>query len=92
MDPASGHSLPPPFHTRNLNLHQFRQQNSGDEQSGTNGLIMGGHKRERDDMNNEDMLNNSSGAAAGGGESSDGKRRRTGKKAPRTTVRVEKQT
>ncbi|KAD4384738.1 hypothetical protein E3N88_24906 [Mikania micrantha] len=73
MDPTSGHSLPPPFHTRNFNLHQFRQQNSGDEQSGTNGLTRGGHKRERDDMNNEDMLNNSSGAAAGGGESSDGK-------------------
>ncbi|KAI3822157.1 hypothetical protein L1987_09739 [Smallanthus sonchifolius] len=61
MDPGS-HSLPPPFHTRNFNLHQFQQQNSEDEQSGT------GHKREREENNNEDMLNNS-----GGGGSSEGK-------------------
>nr|XP_043613620.1 AT-hook motif nuclear-localized protein 24 [Erigeron canadensis] len=73
MDPtaatAHGHSLPPPFHTRNFNLHQFQQQNSEDEQSGTSGLNMGGHKREREEKNNnEDMLNNS-----GGGGSSEGK-------------------
>ncbi|KAM0046044.1 putative AT-hook motif nuclear-localized protein 15-29 [Helianthus debilis subsp. tardiflorus] len=62
-----GHSLPPPFHTRNFNLHQF-QQNSEDEQSGTNGLNMSGHKREHE---NEDMLNNSGGG--GGGSGSEGK-------------------
>ncbi|MFS8003731.1 putative AT-hook motif nuclear-localized protein 15-29 [Helianthus anomalus] len=60
-----GHSLPPPFHTRNFNLHQF-QQNSDDEQSGNNGLNMSSHKREHE---NEDMLNNS----GGGGSGSEGK-------------------
>ncbi|KAI3823671.1 hypothetical protein L1987_05111 [Smallanthus sonchifolius] len=53
MDPASAHSLPPPF--RNFNLHQ----NSEDEQSGSSGLNIGGHKREREENNNE-MMNNSS--------------------------------
>ncbi|KAJ9555203.1 hypothetical protein OSB04_009817 [Centaurea solstitialis] len=72
MDPtaasAHGHSLPPPFNTRNFNLHQFQQQNSEDEQSGTSGLNMGGHKRDREDKSNDEMLNNS-----GGGGSSEGK-------------------
>ncbi|KAI3727539.1 hypothetical protein L6452_16155 [Arctium lappa] len=63
---SHGHSLPPPFHTRNFNLHQFQQQNSEDEQSGTSGLNMGGHKRERED--NDDLLN-----AGGGDAGSDGK-------------------
>ncbi|KAK1438685.1 hypothetical protein QVD17_04495 [Tagetes erecta] len=66
---SHGHSLPPPFHTRNFNLHQFQQQNSEDEQSGTSGLNMGGHKRDRDDKSNDDMLNGS----GGGGGSSEGK-------------------
>ncbi|KAD3641259.1 hypothetical protein R6Q59_003872 [Mikania micrantha] len=66
---SHGHSLPPPFHTRNFNLHhQFQQQNSEDEQSGTSGLNMGGHKRDRDEKSNDEMLNGS-----GGGGSSEGK-------------------
>ncbi|KAI3687478.1 hypothetical protein L1987_81175 [Smallanthus sonchifolius] len=68
MDPAS-HSLPPPFHTRNFNLHQFQQQNSEDEQSGT------GHKREREE-NNEDMLNNSGGGSSEGKDGEMGRRPR----------------
>ncbi|KAJ0559085.1 putative AT-hook motif nuclear-localized protein 15-29 [Helianthus annuus] len=64
------HSLPPPFHTRNFNLqHQFHQQNSEDEQSGTTGLNMGGQKRDRDENNNDEMLNVSGG---GGSEGRDG--------------------
>ncbi|KAK1408318.1 hypothetical protein QVD17_39982 [Tagetes erecta] len=57
MDPASAHSLPPPFQTRNFNLHQFHQQNSEDEQTGTSGFNIGGQKREREE-NNDEMLNN----------------------------------
>ncbi|GJT25372.1 AT-hook motif nuclear-localized protein 24 [Tanacetum coccineum] len=76
MDPttaaAHGHSLPPPFHTRNFNLHQFQQQNSEDEQSGTSGLNMGGHKREREEKTNEDMMNNSGGGGGGSSEGKDG--------------------
>ncbi|KAJ8555675.1 hypothetical protein K7X08_013171 [Anisodus acutangulus] len=56
------HSLPPPFHTRDFNLHQFHQT-SEDEQSGTSGLNMSGQKRDRDDNNNEN---------SNGGESKDG--------------------
>lgn len=56
--PPHSHALPPPFHTRNFNLHQFQQHNSEDEQSGASGLNMGGHKRERDE---DDMLNGSEG-------------------------------
>ncbi|KAL4570854.1 hypothetical protein LXL04_026517 [Taraxacum kok-saghyz] len=63
-----GHTLPPPFHTRNFNLHQFQQQNSEDEQSGTSGLNMAGHKRERDDKSNDDMLNGSGGGGSEGKE------------------------
>ncbi|KAK1436175.1 hypothetical protein QVD17_01953 [Tagetes erecta] len=66
MDPAS---LPPPFHTRNFNLHQFQQQASEDhEHSGNNinGLNMGGHKRDREEeTNNEEMMNNSGGGSEG---------------------------
>ncbi|XP_049361907.1 AT-hook motif nuclear-localized protein 22-like [Solanum verrucosum] len=58
------HSLPPPFHTRDFNLHQFHQ-NSEDEQSGTSGLNMSGQKRDRDDNNNNNENSN-------GGESKDG--------------------
>ncbi|WMV43738.1 hypothetical protein MTR67_037123 [Solanum verrucosum] len=60
------HSLPPPFHTRDFNLHQFHQ-NSEDEQSGTSGLNMSGQKRDRDDNNNNNNNENSN-----GGESKDG--------------------
>ncbi|XP_019252292.1 PREDICTED: AT-hook motif nuclear-localized protein 22-like isoform X2 [Nicotiana attenuata] len=59
------HSLPPPFHTRDFNLHQFHQT-SEDEQSGTSGLNMSGQKRERDDDNNNNNENSN------GGESKDG--------------------
>ncbi|XP_015084525.1 AT-hook motif nuclear-localized protein 24 [Solanum pennellii] len=61
------HSLPPPFHTRDFNLHQFHQ-NSEDEQSGTSGLNMSGQKRDRDDNNN----NNNNNENSNGGESKDG--------------------
>ncbi|GJV50399.1 AT-hook motif nuclear-localized protein 24-like protein [Tanacetum coccineum] len=67
--PPHSHALPPPFHTRNFNLHQFQQQNSEDEQSGTSGLNMGGHKRERDEDN--DMLDGS-GNGNGGSEGKEG--------------------
>ncbi|KAF5460780.1 hypothetical protein F2P56_020622 [Juglans regia] len=60
MDPvtAHGHSLPPPFHTRDLHLHHHQQQqfhhqlqNSEDEQTGSSGLNRP-TKRERDENNN----------------------------------------
>ncbi|KAI3787621.1 hypothetical protein L1987_42221 [Smallanthus sonchifolius] len=57
------HSLPPPFHTRNFNLHQFQQQNSEDERSGTSG-----HKRSRHENNNDEMLNNDGGSDGKEGE------------------------
>ncbi|KAL2543885.1 AT-hook motif nuclear-localized protein 24 [Forsythia ovata] len=63
MDPvtasAHGHSLPPPFHTRDFNLQQqFHHQshNSEDEQSETSGLNMG-QKRNRDEGKNETNMN-----------------------------------
>ncbi|KAK4545386.1 hypothetical protein RGQ29_032951 [Quercus rubra] len=70
MDPvtAHGHSLPPPFHTRDLHHHhqqqqqqQFHhhQQNSEDEQSGSSGLNRP-QKRDRDENNNSSNNNNSS--------------------------------
>ncbi|CAN4127456.1 unnamed protein product [Withania somnifera] len=59
------HSLSPPFHTRDFNLHQFRHT-SEDELSGTSGLIMSGQKRDRDDDNNNHNDNSN------GGESKDG--------------------
>lgn len=62
------HSLPPPFHTRDFNLHQFHQQTSEDEQSGTSGLNMSGLKRERDDNN----INNNNNENPNDGESKDG--------------------
>ncbi|KAL3610012.1 hypothetical protein D5086_001032 [Populus alba] len=64
MDPvtAHGHSLPPPFHTRDFQLHhqqqqqhQFhhqQQQNSEDEQSGSSSGLNKSLKRERDESNN----------------------------------------
>ncbi|CAI9288957.1 unnamed protein product [Lactuca saligna] len=86
MDPTT-HSLPPPFHTRNFNLHQFQQQNSEDEQSGTSGLNMGGQKIDREEKNNDEMLNTS-----GGGGSSEGKDGEMGRRPQRTSIRVKKQT
>ncbi|CAI9755381.1 unnamed protein product [Fraxinus pennsylvanica] len=63
MDPVTasthGHSLPPPFHTRDFNLQQqFHRQghNSEDEQSETSGLNMG-QKRNRDEGKNEMNMN-----------------------------------
>ncbi|XP_022881163.1 AT-hook motif nuclear-localized protein 24-like [Olea europaea var. sylvestris] len=63
MDPvtasAHGHSLPPPFHTRDFNLQQqFHHQghNSEDEQSETSGLNMG-QMRNRDEGRNENDTN-----------------------------------
>ncbi|KAH7549537.1 hypothetical protein ACOSP7_025628 [Xanthoceras sorbifolium] len=67
MDPvtAHGHSLPPPFHTRDFQLHhqqqfhhqQQQQHNSEDEQSGSSGGLNRAIKLDRDDSNNN---NNSS--------------------------------
>ncbi|KAL3331226.1 hypothetical protein AABB24_034835 [Solanum stoloniferum] len=66
------HSLPPPFHTRDFNLHQFHQ-NSEDEQSGTSGLNMSGQKRDRDDNNNNNNNENSNGESKDGlGNSGEG--------------------
>ncbi|XP_057976989.1 AT-hook motif nuclear-localized protein 24 [Malania oleifera] len=66
MDPsvtAHGHSLPPPFHTRDLHLHHHTQhqfhQNSEDEQSSGSGLNKG-QKRDRDEPNINDNPNNGS--------------------------------
>ncbi|KAG8382349.1 hypothetical protein BUALT_Bualt05G0068100 [Buddleja alternifolia] len=73
-----GHSLPPPFHTRDFNLqHQFHHQqtqNSEDEQSETSGLNMG-QKRNRDDGKSD-----SGGKDGGEGEMS-GNRRPRGRPA-----------
>lgn len=71
------HSLPPPFHTRDFQLHhqqqqqqqhqhphhQFhhQQQNSEDEQTGSSGLNKG-TKRERDIDNNNDSGNGGEGS------------------------------
>ncbi|KAB1217119.1 putative DNA-binding protein ESCAROLA [Morella rubra] len=72
MDPvtAHGHSLPPPFHTRDLHLHRHQQQqfhhqqqNSEDEQSGSSGLNRP-LKRDRDENNsssNNNVNSNSEG-------------------------------
>ncbi|KAJ6426709.1 AT-HOOK MOTIF NUCLEAR-LOCALIZED PROTEIN 15 [Salix viminalis] len=59
---AHGHSLPPPFHTRDFQLHQQQQQqqqfhhqqqqNSEDEQSGSSSGLNKSLKRERDESNN----------------------------------------
>ncbi|CAI0413961.1 unnamed protein product [Linum tenue] len=79
MDPvtAHGHSLPPPFHTRDFHLHQQQQQqhhqqqqNSEDEQSGSSSGLhnKSSHKRERDDNSNNSNPNDSTAAAGGEGE------------------------
>ncbi|XP_027080473.1 AT-hook motif nuclear-localized protein 24 [Coffea arabica] len=74
MDPvtasAHGHSLPPPFNTRDFNLQQFHHQthNSEDEHSGTSGLNMG-QKRDREeknDINGGDGKDGGSSAGDGG--------------------------
>ncbi|KAL0326485.1 UNVERIFIED_CONTAM: AT-hook motif nuclear-localized protein 24 [Sesamum angustifolium] len=65
-----GHSLPPPFHTRDFNLqHQFHHQaqNSEDEQSETSGLNMG-QKRNRDEGKSTDSPGKDGSGAAGSGE------------------------
>ncbi|KAF7810244.1 AT-hook motif nuclear-localized protein 24-like [Senna tora] len=77
MDPItahSNHSLPPPFHTRDLHLHHHHQfhslhQNASDdqEQSGSSG----GLKRDREDNNNNDandVVGGGGGGSEGGGE------------------------
>ncbi|CAN0841791.1 AT-hook motif nuclear-localized protein 22 [Linum grandiflorum] len=84
MDPvtAHGHSLPPPFHTRDFQLHhqqqqhhqshhhqqQQQQQNSEDEQSGSSS----GLKRERDENHHHHHSNDISkdlvASGGGGGE------------------------
>lgn len=80
MDPvtatAHGHSLPPPFHTRDFNLqHQFhhhhQQQNSEDEQSGTNGLNVG-QKRDREENNSDNIDGGGGEGKEGGGGSGSG--------------------
>ncbi|KAL7111518.1 hypothetical protein ACP275_05G094100 [Erythranthe tilingii] len=69
-----GHSLPPPFHTRDFNLqHQFHHHhqahNSEDEQSETSGAlnIGGGQKRNRDEVARSDFDGGNDGSPAGGG-------------------------
>ncbi|KAJ4848300.1 AT-hook motif nuclear-localized protein 24 [Turnera subulata] len=66
MDPvtAHGHSLPPPFHTRDFQLHhhqqqqqyhhQQQQQTSEDEQSGSSSGLNKPQKREREESNNNE--------------------------------------
>lgn len=67
MDPVTasthGHVLPPPFHTRDLQLHHhhqlqnhlhLHQQNSEDEQSGSSGLNKGKDRDRHDNTNNGD--------------------------------------
>ncbi|KAI3818585.1 hypothetical protein L1987_12397 [Smallanthus sonchifolius] len=61
MDPvtaAHGRHLPPPFHSRDLQLHhhhQFQQQPNSeeDEQSGGSSSLNHGQKREREDNHND---------------------------------------
>ncbi|XP_068635152.1 AT-hook motif nuclear-localized protein 22-like [Aristolochia californica] len=82
MDPlpasAHGHSLPPPFHTRDLQHHlhlqhqhhqQQQQQNSEEEHSGSPGLNRG-RKRDRNGRNgcNNDDESKEAGSASGEGE------------------------
>ncbi|KAG2677494.1 hypothetical protein I3843_12G102000 [Carya illinoinensis] len=80
MDPvtAHGHSLPPPFHTRDLHLHHHQQQqfhhqlqNSEDEQTGSSGLNRP-TKRERDENNSSNNINISEGNELVVGTGSDG--------------------
>ncbi|CAL1401264.1 unnamed protein product [Linum trigynum] len=77
MDPVTAHghnSLPPPFHTRDFQLHhqftqhhhhqqhqqhQQQQQNSEDEQSGSSSGLKN-HKRDRDDNSHNSNPNDSS--------------------------------
>lgn len=69
MDPLSahGHSLPPPFHTRDLHLHHQPQQHqfqtltqaTEDEHSGSSGA----QKRDRDENNNDNNNNEGAGEA-----------------------------
>ncbi|EYU43510.1 hypothetical protein MIMGU_mgv1a017700mg [Erythranthe guttata] len=66
-----GHSLPPPFHTRDFNLqHQFHHHhqthNSEDEQSETSNMG-GGQKRNRDEVGRSDFDGGNDGSPAGGG-------------------------
>ncbi|KAL7150185.1 hypothetical protein ABFS83_05G093500 [Erythranthe nasuta] len=67
-----GHSLPPPFHTRDFNLqHQFHHHhqahNSEDEQSETSNMG-GGQKRNRDEVGRSDFDGGGNdGSPAGGG-------------------------
>ncbi|KAJ7944822.1 AT-hook motif nuclear-localized protein [Quillaja saponaria] len=65
MDPVS-HSLPPPFHTRDLHLHhhQFHSQQDQEEQTGSSAVLNRVQKRERDDNNNNNN-NNSIGSDQG---------------------------
>ncbi|KAL8053685.1 hypothetical protein ABFX02_05G089000 [Erythranthe guttata] len=67
-----GHSLPPPFHTRDFNLqHQFHHHhqthNSEDEQSETSNMGGGGQKRNRDEVGRSDFDGGNDGSPAGGG-------------------------
>lgn len=66
---AHGHSLPPPFHTRDLHLHHHhqqlqhhhqqqqqhhQQQQNSEEDEGSSGMNNRGKKRDRDDNNNHE--------------------------------------
>lgn len=88
MDPVTAHGrpLPPPFLTRDLQLHQFQhqfqhqqqQQNSEDEESGSSGLNRG-QKRDRDDNNNN--ISEGKELVAVGSEGEAGNRRPRGRPA-----------
>ncbi|KAL3498725.1 hypothetical protein ACH5RR_041457 [Cinchona calisaya] len=67
-------SLPPPFNTRDFNLHQFHHHNhnSEDEHSGTSGLNMGGQKRDREEINNNGNGDGKDHGGCGEGGSSGG--------------------
>ncbi|XP_028785332.1 AT-hook motif nuclear-localized protein 24-like [Neltuma alba] len=73
MDPitAHPHSLPPPFHTRDLHPHhQFHSlhQNTEDEQSGSSGGLNLAQKRDREENSNSEGKEMAAAAGAGEGE------------------------
>ncbi|KAL9433695.1 hypothetical protein AB3S75_028515 [Citrus x aurantiifolia] len=80
MDPvtAHGHSLPPPFHTRDFQLHhhqqqqqfhhQQQQQNSEEEQSGSSSGMNKGIKLDRGDDNNNNSSSEGKELFQGSGE------------------------
>ncbi|KAI4327054.1 hypothetical protein L6164_019557 [Bauhinia variegata] len=76
MDPITAHghshSLPSPFHARDLHLHQqfhsLQQQNTEEEQSGSSGGLNLAQKREREDNNTNHDESKDGGGGSGEGE------------------------